>query len=66
MGIKSAVRKGVQPWKENGRLYKLESLKNDTGKFLSCSVTDREGKRHKLFIPKGRDLMAAKLRELGG
>ena len=63
--------KRIFDWKENGRFYRLESHKNDTGKYLSCSVTDGEGKRHKIFIPKDRrlikgwDLLVAKLTELG-
>ena len=58
-------------WKENGRFYKLESHKNDAGKFMSCLVIAGEGKRHKIFILegwgliKGWALLADKLRELG-
>ena len=57
MGIEICCKEGGTTrrffdWKENGRLYDLESLKYDAGKFLSCSITDKEGKSHKLFIPK--------------
>ena len=63
--------KRIFDWKENGRFYMLESHKNDAGKYLSCLVTDGEGKRHKIFIPEGRGLikgwvlLVAKLIELG-
>ena len=49
----------------------MESQRNDAGKFLSCSVTDGEGKKHGIFIPESRGLikgwvlLADKLRELG-
>ena len=49
----------------------MESYKNAVGKFMSCSIIDGEGKRHKIFIPEGRGLikgwtlLADKLRELG-
>ena len=58
-------------WKENGRFYKREHHKNDASNFLSHSVIDGEGKRHKIFIPEGRGLIKGwallvdKLRELG-
>ena len=58
-------------WKENGRSYKMESLRNNARKYLVCAVTDGEGKRHKIFILEGRgllkgwDLLTAKFRELG-
>ena len=48
----------------------MENHENEARKFLRCSVTDGEGKRHKIFIPevrgliKGWDLLAVKLREL--
>ena len=63
--------KRIFDYKENGRFYRLERHKNDAGKYLSCSVTDGERKRHKIFIPKGRgliqgwDLLVAKLTKLG-
>ena len=44
-------------WKENGRSYKMESLRNNAGKYLLCPVIDGEGKRHKIFIPKGRGVV---------
>ena len=62
--------KRIFDWKENGRFYRLESHKNDAGKYLSCSVIDEEGKRHKIFIPEGQglikgwDMLVAKLTEL--
>ena len=49
----------------------MESQRIDVGKFLLCSVTDEEGKKHKIFIPEGRGLIKGwvllvdKLRELG-
>ena len=49
----------------------MESLRNNAVKYLLCLVTNEEGKRHKIFIPKGRglikgrDLVTAKFRELG-
>ena len=58
-------------WRENGRFYKMESHRNDAGNYMSCLVTDGEGKRHKIFIPEGRGLikgwvvLADKLREFG-
>ena len=45
-------KKGVG-WCENGRRYSLERRKNEHGRFLLCSVTDLDGKRHKLFFPEG-------------
>ena len=38
-------------WKENGIIFKLDSKKNDAGRFLLCFVTNEDGKRHKLFFP---------------
>ena len=58
-------------WKEKRRYYKLENHQNAAGRFLMCSVTDGEGREHKLFIlegqgfMKGWDLLTAKLRDLG-
>ena len=49
----------------------MESQRNDEGKFLSCSATDGDGKKHGIFIPESRGLikgwmlLADKLRELG-
>ena len=62
-------KKSVE-WEENGRFYKMETSKNDAGKYLLCLAINGEGKRHKIFIPEGRglikgwNLLAAKLREL--
>ena len=44
-------------WCENGRRYSLELRKNDQGCFLLCSVTDLDGKRHRLLFPKGNGLI---------
>ena len=44
-------------WRENARFYKMESHINDAGNYLSCAVTDGEGKRHNIFIPEGRGLI---------
>ena len=63
--------KKIFEWKENWRFYKMESNKNDAGKYLSCFIIDGEGKRHKIFIPEGWGMikqwkqLAAKLRGLG-
>ena len=49
----------------------MESHRNDVGNYLSCSVTDGEGKRHKIFISEGRGLIKGwavlvyKLKEFG-
>ena len=58
-------------WRENGRLFRLESKENKDGRFLLCSANDVEGKRHRLFFPEGRGslngwaLLAEKLKGLG-
>ena len=58
-------------WKENDRYYRLESKENSAGRFLLCSVTDVEGKRHRLVFPEGRGilngwtLLVEKIRGLG-
>ena len=44
-------------WCENGRRYSLEMRKNEHGRFLLCSVTDLDGKRHRLFFPEGNGLL---------
>ena len=49
-------KKGVG-WCENGRRYRLEMRKNEHGRFLLCSVTDLDGKRHSLLFPEGNDLL---------
>ena len=57
-------------WKETGRAYRLERRANVVGRFLQCSVRDREGKRHRIFVLEGRGLVRGwvlfeeKLREL--
>ena len=58
-------------WRENGRSFKLESKLNKAGRFLLCSVTDGEGKKHWLVFPEGRGvingwcILAEKIRGLG-
>ena len=58
-------------WRENGRSFRLESRVNNAGRFLLCSVTDGEGKKHWLVFPEGRGLingwsmLARKIRGLG-
>ena len=49
-------KKGVG-WCENGRRYRLEMRKNEHGRFLICSATDLDGKRHRLFFPEGNGLI---------
>ena len=44
-------------WRENGRRYNLELRKNDGGRFILYSVADVDGKRHRLFFPKGNGLI---------
>ena len=43
--------------RENGRRYSLELRKNDHGRFLLCSVTDLDGKRHRLLFLEGNGLI---------
>ena len=58
-------------WRENGRVFRLESKENIARRFLLCSVIDGEGKRHRLVFPEGRGLLngwtmlAEKIRGLG-
>ena len=58
-------------WRENGRYFRLESKENSTGRFLLCSVTDAEGKTHRLVFPEGKGilngwtLLVEKIRGLG-
>ena len=58
-------------WWENGRFFRLESKENTAGRFLLCSVTDGEGKRHSLVFPEGRGflngwtMLVEKIRGLG-
>ena len=53
------------------QILQMESHINDAGNYMSCAVTNGEGKRHKIFIPEERGLikgwvvLADKLRELG-
>ena len=44
-------------WCENGRRYSLEMRKNFHGRFLLCSATDLDGKRHRLLFPEGNGLI---------
>ena len=44
-------------WCENGRRYSLEMRGNNHGRFLLCSVTDLDGKRHRLLFPEGSGLI---------
>ena len=61
----------ILAWKENGRSFKLESKLNKAGRFLLCSVTDGEGKKHCLVFPEGRGfingwgLLAEKIKGMG-
>ena len=41
-------------WRENGRSFRLKSKENNAGRFLLCSVTNVEGKKHRLFFREGR------------
>ena len=58
-------------WRENGRSFRLESKVNIAGRFLLCSVTDGEGKKHWLVFPEGRgfingwSMLAEKISGLG-
>ena len=44
-------------WCENGRRYSLEMRKNSHGRFMLCSATDLDGRRHKLLFPEGNGLL---------
>ena len=44
-------------WRENGRRYSLELRKNYHGRFILCSVTDLDRKRHRLLFPEGNGLI---------
>ena len=44
-------------WCEIGRRYSLEMRKNEHGRFLICTVTDLDGKRHRLLFPEGNGLI---------
>ena len=50
------ISEGVEWW-ENGRRYSLDSKENAVGRFIQCSVTDEDGKRHRLFFPEGDGLV---------
>ena len=58
-------------WWENGRYFRLERKENNAGRFLLCSVTDAEGKKHRLVFPEGRGflngwtMLVEKIRGLG-
>ena len=58
-------------WRENERFFRLECRENNVGRFLLCSDTDVEGKKHRLFFLEGRGflngwaLLAEKIRGLG-
>lgn len=41
-------------WQENGREYRMDCKKNDVGRSIVVFARDVEGKRFKIFIPKGR------------
>ena len=46
-GIDFCYREGNEgkksfDWKENGRYYKVDSLRNNVGKYLLCTVTEKE------------------------
>ena len=76
MGVEECCRASVSAgrkfgWRENGRSFWLESKVNNAGRFLLCSVTDGERKKHWLVFPKGRGflngwtILAEKIREMG-
>ena len=44
-------------WCENDRRYSLEMRKNQYGRFLLCSVTDLDGRKHRLLFPEGNGLL---------
>ena len=44
-------------WRENRRFFRLEYKENKDGRFLLCSAKDVEGKKHRLFFPKGRGFL---------
>ena len=76
MGVEECCRASVSTgrnfaWRENGRSFWLESKVNNAGRFLLCSVTDGERKKHWLVFPEGRGflngwtMLAEKIREMG-
>ena len=44
-------------WCENGRRYRLEMKENFYGRFMLCSTTDLDGRRHRLLFPEGNGLI---------
>ena len=58
-------------WRENGRYFRLERKENNARRFLLCSVSDAEGKKHRLVFPEGRGflngwtMLVEKIRGLG-
>ena len=44
-------------WYESGRRYSLEMRKNEHGRFLLCSVTYLDEKKHRLLFPEGNGLI---------
>ena len=44
-------------WCEKGRRYSMKMRKKEHGRALLCSVTDLDGKRHRLILPEGNDLV---------
>lgn len=44
-------------WSELGRMYRVDSWKNEAGRFILVSIKDPEGKRLKVFIPEGKSLI---------
>ena len=76
MGVEECCRVFVPArrpfvWRESGKSFRLESKENNAGRFLLCSVTNVEGKKHRLFFPEGRGflngwaMLAEKIRGLG-
>ena len=59
VSLRTEANKNIEGlgWCENGRRYSLEMRKNDHGRFLLCSVTDLDGKRHRLLFPEGNGLI---------
>ena len=43
-------------WKENGRNFRLECKENNVGRFLLCSATHAEDKKHWLFFFERKEL----------
>ena len=67
----SAHAKRPLEWWENGRYFRLERKENKAGRFILCSVSDADGKKHCLVFPEGRGflngwtMLAEKIRGLG-